>query len=110
VALGTHLYVAIEPLEGGRAMRWLSVSLAAAPPGSEARPTGRRGERPPAPPAPQPRVPTESASSVLDRLEMPEEAARFIADRLWTGAALIVSDQGISNETGTYTDFIVLTR
>ena len=34
----------------------------------------------------------------------------FIAERLWTGASLIISDQGISNETGTYTDFIVLTR
>ena len=36
--------------------------------------------------------------------------AAFISDRLWAGASLIVSDQGISNETGNYTDFIVLTR
>ena len=48
--------------------------------------------------------------SVLDRIELPEDARQFIADRLWTGAALIVSDQGISNETGKHTDFIVLTR
>ena len=31
-------------------------------------------------------------------------------ERLWTGASLIISDQPISSETGTYTDFIVLTR
>ena len=41
---------------------------------------------------------------------MPEETRQFIADRLWAGASLIVSDQGISNETGKYTDFIVQTR
>ena len=53
---------------------------------------------------------SESATSALDRFELPEEAKRFIEERLWIGASLIVSDEGLSNETGTYTDFIVLTR
>jgi hypothetical protein len=48
--------------------------------------------------------------SALDRFELPQEAKRFIEERLWIGASLIISDEGISNETGTYTDFIVLTR
>jgi hypothetical protein len=43
-------------------------------------------------------------------VELPAEARAFIEERLWTGAALIVSDHGISDETGKYTDFIVLTR
>ena len=47
---------------------------------------------------------------MLDRFELSEEARRFIAERLWVGASLIVSDEGISNETGAYTDFIVLTH
>lgn len=41
---------------------------------------------------------------------MPEATRQFVSERLWTGASLIISDQGISSETGTYTDFIVLTR
>jgi hypothetical protein len=36
---------------------------------------------------------------------------RFIEERLWTGATLIVSDIGTSPyETGLHTDFIVLPR
>jgi hypothetical protein len=53
---------------------------------------------------------SETATSALNRFELPAEAKRFIEERLWIGASLIVSDEGISNETGTYTDFIVLTR
>ena len=41
---------------------------------------------------------------------MPEETRQFISERLWTGASIIISDQGISNETGVYTDFIVQPR
>ena len=107
VALGTHLYVAMEPLENGKSMRWLSVSLAPLAQRHEDR-RARRGETPPAEHTPA-RSP-ETAASVLERIEMPEETRKFIADRLWIGASLIVSDQGISNETGKYTDFIVLTR
>jgi hypothetical protein len=47
---------------------------------------------------------------VLRRFELPEETRRFIADRLWAGATLIVSDHAPSGETGVGTDFIVLTR
>ena len=35
---------------------------------------------------------------------------QFIADRMWAGASLIVSDYGLSNEAGKYTDFIVQPR
>jgi hypothetical protein len=101
--LGTHTYLALGPREEG-GMRWLSVSMQPSPP--EPRRT-RRGEKPAPPPAVHRR---ETASSVLDRIEMSEETRKLISDKLWTGASLIVSDQGISNETGTYTDFIVLTR
>jgi hypothetical protein len=51
-----------------------------------------------------------TAAQALDRVELPAEVRTFIEDKLWAGAALIVSDQGISQETGKYTDFIVLTR
>jgi hypothetical protein len=35
---------------------------------------------------------------------------RLVGDRLWSGATLIVSDFGISGETGRGTDFVVLTQ
>ena len=54
-----------------------------------------------------PARPHETAAGALDRIDMPEETRQFISERLWTGASIIISDQGISNETGTYTDFIV---
>jgi hypothetical protein len=47
---------------------------------------------------------------VLDRIELDQETKQFIADRMWAGASLIVSDYGLSNEAGKYTDFIVQPR
>lgn len=110
LTLGTHVYVAIEPTEDSKAMRWLSVSLAPSLPGIETRSRGRRGDRAEAQPVAQSGRPRETAASVLERFELPPATKAFISDRLWAGASLIVSDQGISHETGKYTDFIVLSR
>jgi hypothetical protein len=53
---------------------------------------------------------TENANAALDRIEMPPEAMERISELLIPGSSLIVSDHGISNETGSDTDFIVETR
>ena len=59
-----------------------------------------------------PRVPAPatSASTALDRIEMPPEVAGKISEMIWTGGSLIVSDSGISRETDDYSDFVILTR
>lgn len=110
VMVGTHLYLAVGPAEDGRTLRWLSVYT---PPTAPV-PHGAKRARDRDQPAPAVSLPNWSkemaSSAVLDRVEMSEEANRFVSERLWTGAALIISDQGISNETGATTDFIVLTR
>jgi hypothetical protein len=106
--LGTHLFVAMDTEEDGKTMHWLAVSLAASQPQAERRQTGRRGDRAEAPPT-QPRA-RPTAASVLERVELPEETRKLISDKLWAGASLTVSDEGVSHETGKYTDFIVLTR
>jgi hypothetical protein len=103
--LGTHLYLALEPGADGETLRWLSASLPASTSGRSRR-RSRPGEPVPAPAA-GPRG--ETAVAALARFELAEETKRFIADRLWAGASLIVSDHG-GSETGTYTDFIVLAR
>ncbi len=104
--LGTHLYLAMGSAPDGETLRWLSVSLPSSTAGSQ-RPRDGRSEF--APVAPAAGVSHETAAGALARFELPEETQRFIAERLWTGASLIVSDHA-GSETGTYTDFIVLTR
>jgi L,D-transpeptidase-like protein len=104
--LGTHLYLAMGPAADGGAMRWVAVSL---PPSSSASSRSRSRTDGPVPSVPASSSRPETAESVLSRFVLSEETRRFVADRLWMGASLIVSDHG-GSETGAYTDFIVLTR
>ena len=53
----------------------------------------------------------ETAAGALDRIELPDGARERIAELLWTGGSLIVSDHPRSYEmSDNETDFIVLTR
>ena len=54
--------------------------------------------------------PSSSATEALDRIQFPKEAIDRISEILIPGSSLVVSDTGISGETGKGTDFIVLTR
>jgi hypothetical protein len=110
--LGTHTYLAAASDETGGRLRWISVSLPPSrpvPPRGETRRDGQAASPASLSAAPAAHQP-ETAASVLERFELAEETRRFIEDRLWTGASLIVSDEGISPETGATTDFIVVTR
>jgi hypothetical protein len=109
--LGTHVYLALGTADDGGAMRWLSVSLPSSASAASRR-HGRHAKRTdePAVAAAARGAAHETAAGALARFELPEATRRFIADRLWAGASLIVSDLGPSGETGAGTDFIVLTR
>src|SRR5262249_60840120 len=52
----------------------------------------------------------DQANAALDRIDIPQDAVERISDLLTPGSSLIVSDHGISRETGKATDFIVLTH
>ena len=52
----------------------------------------------------------DKANAALNRIEIPQDAVERIAELLTSGSSLIISDYGISNETGKDTDFIVLTH
>lgn len=104
--LGTHVFVALAPEEGGRSMRWASLSFKGS--GEARNGVQKRTGRPSRPPLPLPAL--ETAESILDKFEIGPESARFISERLWTGATLIVSDQAASHETGKHTDFIILAK
>jgi hypothetical protein len=101
---GTHVYMAMSAAADGDTMNWVSVSL----PPSAPEPPRRRGK---AREEPALTGPPETAASVLERFELTEATRRFIEDRLWAGATLIVSDNAASHETAPLnTDFVVLTR
>ncbi len=113
--LGTHLFTAVEQNPDGVSFRWLAVSLPSEAAKRKADTVhyvtvkGRKVRKVEKAPEPGP-VAHVTAAEALDRVEIPEAARERISALMSTGASLIISDQGLGNETGTETDFIVLTR
>ncbi|MEQ1613642.1 MAG: L,D-transpeptidase family protein, partial [Hyphomicrobiaceae bacterium] len=85
--LGTHVFTAMAPTDDGTKLKWSAVTM----------PTSN-GTR------------SGTAIAALERITMPAKVHEEIARRVWTGASLVISDEGISNETGKGTDFVVLTK
>jgi hypothetical protein len=56
-----------------------------------------------------PPVSPDKANAALDQIEIPQDVVERISKLLTPGSSLIVSDYGISQETGKDTDFIVVT-
>jgi L,D-transpeptidase-like protein len=108
-SLGTHVFTVMG--SRGAALRWTVVSI---PEGSPRAPQGStRRHRSPAKQIMETSGPDSSpdkANAALGRIEMPPDAVERIAELLTPGSSLIVSDYGISKETGLDTDFIVETR
>jgi len=105
--LGTHVFTVMALQNDDAAARWTVVSVPEGSPPPPQEPTKRR--KLPAKQVPQVWSP-ERANAALDRIEMPQDAVERISALLTPGSSLIVSDYGISGETGKDTDFIVLTR
>jgi lipoprotein-anchoring transpeptidase ErfK/SrfK len=112
--LGTHLFTALEGHPDGT-MRWNVASLATervVKPGKYQMTYTPRGEQLRKElVAPEYEVLTpRDPNAALERIAIPEEAVMRIMALMTPGASLIISDLGISHETGRGTDFIVLTR
>jgi L,D-transpeptidase catalytic domain len=92
--IGTHIFTAMEQMGGDAKLRWSVVSLEG---------THSHGRDADEPALAEP----VSAKGALDRIVVPQDAL----DRI-TGIAprtsLIVTDEGLSSETGKGTDFVVL--
>jgi hypothetical protein len=109
--LGTHVFTVMRSRLGDGAFRWTVMSIPEGSPrtaqGSTRRPKSTiKHMVETAPPEPS----LEKANAALDRIEMPPDAVERIADLLTPGSSIIVSDYGISRESGPDTDFIVETR
>ena len=100
--LGTHLYTALAETSGG-AMPWTALTT------DNTRLGPRRLSRSGAD-AVSTELGASSAREALERIVMPEFARIFISDRLNVGSSMVIADNGHSNETGKYTDYIVKTR
>ncbi len=51
-----------------------------------------------------------TAAAALERFELPPDVRDQLSELMFPGSSLIISDQPLSQETGKYTDLIVLTR
>ena len=109
--LGTHVFTAMASQNEGPAIRWTVVSM---PEGFSRSPAARQKshkERMERTIATAPAVPpTDKSNAALNRIEIPPDAFERISDLITPGSSLIVSDRGISDETGSDTDFIVEMR
>jgi hypothetical protein len=113
-ALGTHVFTALAYLDDGSTFRWNVVSFPGEPPkaksdnGRGASRHGRREEpvQKSLGDLPAPQTPAEA----LARIGIPQDAIDRISALMVPGSSLVVSDQGLGDETGEGTDFIVVTR
>jgi hypothetical protein len=115
-AFGTHVFTAMAYLDDGSTLRWNVVSMPGEPPkakreaDNDRRGTrhGRREEpvQRPIGELPPPQTPAEA----LARIDIPQDVIDRISAMIVPGSSLVVSDQGLGEETGEGTDFIVVTR
>ncbi len=118
--LGTHVFTALAYLDDHTTFRWNVVSLPGEPPPArKARKTededrydryGRRHRRvdedKPAAELPPP----QSPAAALARVVIPQDVIDHVSELMVPGSSLVISDQGLGEETGEGTDFIVVTR
>ena len=102
--LGTHVFTAMDYQNVGASIRWTVVSLSE----EFSPPTERKAGMEQIVATPPSQAVPDKANDALDRIEIPQEAIEQISQLLTPGASLIISDYGISHETGKDTDFIVV--
>ncbi len=105
-SLGTHVFTVLGFQNEGKALRWTVVSMPekSSPTASKPRKGGIQIVET-IPPVSLP----DKAQAALNRIEIPQDVVERISELLTPGSSLIVSDYGVSAETGKDTDFIVVT-
>jgi hypothetical protein len=108
IPLGTHVFIATSQKDAST-LGWSVVSMPTASAGSET-PHTRHGRASPEQ-APARLLSPSNPAQALQRIEIPKEVSERIAELLWTGGSLIVSDQPLSSETSDIgTDLVVTVR
>jgi hypothetical protein len=114
VPIGTHVYIATDVQDDGSTLRWSVVSMPVSTDSAELANARNTKKLPRDEHSPRPKglaLSSSSADQALDRVDIPENVKQLIAEYLWIGASIIVSDQPLSGETSsTGTDLVVTTR
>jgi lipoprotein-anchoring transpeptidase ErfK/SrfK len=107
--VGTHLFIAVNGDADGK-MKWSGISVpSGAVPGDE--PSRKRSKNDKsAEPAPAPAPQADTPAAALERVEVADSVRDRIAELVWNGAQVIVTDNARSDEMDTDTDIIVSTR
>ena len=103
--IGTHVFTAMTTKFEPASANWHVVTVV--DPGNRDEPAAKgskKGEQKSTP------ARVSSASAALDRVTIPDAISRQIAESLRSGASIMISDEGISHETGKGTDFVVLAK
>jgi hypothetical protein len=109
--LGTHVFTAMEFQNEGAALRWTVVSMPDEFSGTSEGPTkGLKAGAKQMTEATLPALSPNQANTALDRIEISQDVVDRISELLTPASSVIISDYGMSNETGKDTDFIVLTH
>jgi hypothetical protein len=106
-SLGTHVFTVLGFRNEVETLRWSVVSM---PEKSHPTPSKRRERGKQIVETTPPVSSPDKAKAALDRIEIPQDVVERILELLTPGSSLIVSDYGISGETGVDTDFIVVTQ
>jgi hypothetical protein len=105
--MGTHVFTATGRINGDADMRWSVVSLSGRPHDGVVEPHGgaRGGSGRDDEPMPKD---LGEAKDALDRIVIPQDALDRIAAMVSPRSSLIISDEALSSETGSGTDFVVV--
>jgi len=108
--LGTHVFTVMEPQDEGSAIRWNLVTIPEQTTSADSVKERKVPKQQIIKIAPLATPLSDDANTALDRIEISQDTVEHISELLTPGSSLIISDYGISSETGPYTDFIVLTH
>jgi lipoprotein-anchoring transpeptidase ErfK/SrfK len=107
--IGSYVFTALNYPSEGADVRWIVTSMYKAS-GRDERPAPAKGQRAGAEARSADAAPSDisGAKAALDRIAIPKDMQERIAEVVLPGSSLIVSDEGLSLETGKDTDFVVL--
>jgi lipoprotein-anchoring transpeptidase ErfK/SrfK len=107
--IGTYVFTALNYTDENAAVRWIVTSLYKAS-GREEPPAAAKGQRPRNEARSADANPSDiaGAKAALDRITIPKDTLERINEVVLPGSSLIISDEGLSLETGKDTDFVVL--
>lgn len=117
--IGTHVFTAMDYLDDHASFRWTVVTFPGEPPRakrsadneqkSDRHGRARRRDddnEKPAADLPAPQTPQQA----LARIAIPQDTIDAVSQLMVPGSSLIISDQGLGDETGEGTDFVVVLR